>query len=136
MPYESQAHDIVGEAVKVAVVLRWAPLAVRAMLRTHAQHIGNDYIVLRQTVMSFVMSGFEYRSDGSRVHGRDDGGTRAMGVGAVGSDTVCHCCGKRGHIAKDCWSKNSKGGKGDKDGKGKGYGAGKDGKSKGKGKNH
>jgi len=113
--------------VKVAIVLRWAPTSIKAMLRAHVQNIGADYGMLRNLVVAYVTSGYEYDASGMRAgkHG-DDGGRRAMEVGAVTGS--CNICGKPGHYAKDCW--HAKGGSGKGAGKGYGGNGGKGGKGK------
>ena len=57
--------------------------------------------------------------------GKDGKGKKGKGVA---DERTCHVCGKKGHLMKDCWYKDSKGAKGGKD-KGKG---GKDKGKKGK----
>jgi len=130
--YQTQSHDNVSDAIKVAVILRWAPVHIRTLLRSHTMTIGTDFTVLKNILATYITSGQEFDALGTRRTGNADfGGPTPMDVGS------CTYCGKTGHEENVCWLK--KGGKGKGKGfgkgfgKGKGKGFGKDGKGKGKG---
>ena len=103
--YQDQAVDIVSSATKIAVLMKYAPLNLRAALRTNASMMGADYERVKKFMRDWLQSGVTYNSGGDYVAPSTPGGPIPMDVGAIGKDP-----------------------------KGKGKGKGKEGKGKGKAK--
>ncbi|CAK0871316.1 unnamed protein product, partial [Prorocentrum cordatum] len=154
--YEAQSMEKVTEGTRIAVVVRWAPEDVKAVIRQSLGAIGQDYNRLAKVVTDYIASGKVYETTGA-PHGIQytNDGPMPMDVGLVkdngdvcgiskppkgygkqaridagkgrGDRDSCANCGKKGHWARDCWAP---GGGAAKNSKGKG----KDKDPKGKGK--
>ena len=112
--YETQSHENVSDAMRVAVLMKHSPPSVRSAMRTASLQIGNGYEKAKKFIRDFLQSGHFYGSKGETS--RDDGGAAPMDVGAISKGEK----GKKGKKGKSDKGV-SKGGKFDKSfGSGKG----------------
>ena len=106
--YEVQSREQISDSMKIAVLMKHAPMPLRNALRTAGTQIGANYERGKKFARDFLLTGQFYTAKGEV---KDDGGPQPMDVGAV----------------------ESKGKKGGKQGKDKGVNkGGKHDKSKGK----
>ena len=134
--YEAQAVETISAGTKIAIVTRWAPNDIKAVIQQALGANAGDYDRLAQLVRDFVASGKVYESSGLRgdgpvpmdVGGIYDKGGKAKGKskGTVKSNDKCNKCGKTGHWARDCWSSSGASGSSAKGGKSQGKSKGKD----------
>eukprot|EP00959_Pyramimonas_sp_CCMP1952_P090822 1901447-Pyramimonas_sp.AAC.1 len=131
--YEAQSMEKVTEGTRIAVVVRWAPEDVKAVIRQSLGAIGQDYNRLAKVVTDYIASGKVYETTGA-PHGIQytNDGPMPMDVGLVkdngdvcgiskppkgygkqaridagkgrGDRDSCANCGKKGHWARDCWA--------------------------------
>eukprot|EP00959_Pyramimonas_sp_CCMP1952_P391680 8207988-Pyramimonas_sp.AAC.1 len=55
--YEAQSLERVAEGTRIAVVVRWAPEDVKAVVRQALGAIGQDYNKLAKVVTDYIASG-------------------------------------------------------------------------------
>jgi hypothetical protein len=112
--YEVQAAENISPGTKIALVTRWAPPDVKAVIRQALGAIGVDYNKLSQLIKDFIASGKVYEASGNRESHRE---ATPMDVGAIFEQgkgkskgkkgdkrDKCLNCGKPGHGARDCWA--------------------------------
>ena len=114
--YQDQAVDVVSGATKIAVLMKYAPPALRGALRTNASFMGSDYERVKKFMRDWLQSGAVYNSVGETTGAPSTpGGPMPMDVGAIDYK------GQKGK-GKDGKGKSAKG----KEGKAKGSGKGSD----------
>eukprot|EP00974_Lingulodinium_polyedra_P107900 10444922-Lingulodinium_polyedra.AAC.1 len=59
-----QSGEAFSNTLRIAVVMRWAPLGVRSALRAASHSIGGDYDRLRQTLKEVLIAGRSYDGHG------------------------------------------------------------------------
>ncbi|CAK0836500.1 unnamed protein product, partial [Prorocentrum cordatum] len=80
--YEAQSLERVTEGTRIAVVVRWAPEDVKAVVRQALGAIGQDYNKLAKVVTDYIASGKVYETTGA-PHGIQHDGPMPMDVGMV-----------------------------------------------------
>eukprot|EP00971_Amphidinium_carterae_P040071 786750-Amphidinium_carterae.1 len=133
--YERDTGERISSAIKCATVLGYAPPKVKSVLAGAPHRYREDFSLMKE----MLRDNFLRTQDRSYVPMAPSGSDDPMDVGSIGWDKPkCHACGRLGHLAKDCWHKDGKKGKGDAGGKNnsndKGGKGDKTRNSKGKGK--
>ena len=67
--YEEQTGEVVSGAQRVAVLARWAPAALKAVVRQHLPQAGTNYARLRNDLTTYIVTGAEYDASGAAIHG-------------------------------------------------------------------
>ena len=85
--YEREAGDLIASSTRIAVLARWAPEAMKVVIRNAIPSVGNDYERLRTVLHSYAMSSTEFDSTGSALFvkkpsGRG-GGPQPMEIGVL-----------------------------------------------------
>eukprot|EP00971_Amphidinium_carterae_P308338 6127425-Amphidinium_carterae.1 len=92
-------------------------------LRQEIENIARAQVASSGAAMPMDLGALGQGTKGSKGKGQGRGGKGDQSSSQLGP---CHVCGKRGHLARDCWQNQSKGkGKGKDKGKPKGNGKGK-----------
>eukprot|EP00971_Amphidinium_carterae_P177772 3526078-Amphidinium_carterae.2 len=135
--YERDTGERISSAIKCATVLGYAPTKVKTVLSAAPHRYREDFQLMKE----MLRDNFLRTQDRSYVPTAPPmaagSGDDPMDVGSIGWDKPkCNSCGRLGHLAKDCWHKDSKKGKGDWGGKNnsKDKGGKGDGSRKGQGK--
>ena len=102
--YEATTEALIPDRFKCAIVMRWAPKAVKDMLRLMREDRAQNYGRLRAALQTFQARGRPY--DGTSV-AHLPGGLLPMEVDAVqtkgkGKTRACFGCGSQTHLRRDC----------------------------------
>ena len=126
--YELASGEVISNNTKCATVLGWAPQVVESMLRSSDGETRADYQRMKASIRdrqigqrgaSFYVppapsTAMDVDAVASGTVGGKDG---KRGKGAGGAEKKCSHCGKKGHLATECWQlvgrpEGPKGGKG------------------------
>ena len=130
--YENLSSTKLDDDVKISVVLRECPQKLRDHLLVNSQQFESNYNDFRETVPMDVdyigkskgkgkskSKGKNKGKSGSNSKGKSKGkskdrnqgkgkgkiNSKGKGKGKHSNDKECYVCGKRGHLARDCWSR-------------------------------
>ena len=85
--YQDQATDVVSNATKIAVLMKYSPSSLRGALRTNASMMGGDYDKVKKFIRDWLQSGVSYSSTGEVANpSAAHQGAAPMDVGAIGYD--------------------------------------------------
>eukprot|EP00975_Prorocentrum_lima_P048605 10169253-Prorocentrum_lima.AAC.1 len=70
-------------ALRLAVVAKHAPAAIKEVLRQNTRHIGDDYKLMKRTVLEYIDTGATWGADGVRQGRERPRDSDAMDIGAV-----------------------------------------------------
>ena len=131
--YELASGEVISNNTKCATVLGWAPQVVESMLRSSDGETRADYQRMKASIRDrqigqrgasfYVPPAPSTAMDVDAVAAGTVGGKGGKhGKGAGGAEKKCSHCGKKGHLATECWQlvgrpEGPKGGKG-REGKG------------------
>ena len=125
--YEKFATSRLDDDVEISVVLREAPTKLRDNLLVTSQQFERNYNKLRAIVQTYLninksWIANDFRNDTKESHpmevdyiakgkGIGIGTDKAKGRGKAAKsdrqDKDCFVCGKKGHLARDCWSRTN-----------------------------
>ena len=129
--YENLSSTKLDDDVKISVVLRECPQKLRDHLLVNSQQFERNYNKLRAIIQAYlntnktwIVNDFretvpmdvEYigKSKGKgkskskskgKSKGKSGSNSKGKGKGKPSNDKECYVCGKRGHLARDCWSR-------------------------------
>ena len=121
--YKKASGKDFEDSMKVAVLTRWSPDNMRSSINAISARVDGDYRRIKTELQSLEI--------GNRNYGGSPGTSPSnydhvpMEIGKIDANATCTNCGKKGHTAESCWSRNGEGKKGKK---GKRKGKGKDNK--------
>eukprot|EP00971_Amphidinium_carterae_P334404 6469680-Amphidinium_carterae.1 len=133
--YEDSAKTTIPTTLKVGIILKQIPeSALRQHLILNLER-WNHYEQLRQEIENIARAQVASNASsmpmdwGALGNSQDTKGNKGKGKGRGKGEPraqlrPCYVCGKKGHMAKDCWQRESKG-KGKPKGNGKGNGKGR-----------
>lgn len=121
--YTTQSKKPVGDALKIAVLTKQSPEAIKGVVRNNSGAADGDYAKLRKAIFDYVASGKDYTEAGvlagpvfANPPPIPGGGAQPMDVGAIDKkgggkgqfQGNCSKCGYWGHKAADCRSNPNK----------------------------
>ena len=83
--YETQSGQSFASALRLAVVAQHGPAAVQEVIRQNSQHIGDDYAMMKRTVLEHIDSTRGWNADAFREMPNTSGagGQQDMDIDAV-----------------------------------------------------
>ena len=129
MRYEAEPNvDALSDAIKNALLVRGCPEPLKTHLLMNLQtYVGHGSI--RNAVQSYTEAKRKWSSEAAQASSSTDMEVDAVckenrnvarGRAKKNKGDECYICGKRGHVQKDCWYKDTRGEKGKGKVKGKG----------------
>ena len=123
--YEAEPNvDALSDAIKRAVLVRGCPEPLKTHLQMNLQTYVS-YSSIRNAVQSYTEAKRTWRSEAAQASSSTDmevdavckDGYKGKSKGGKGKSKnpkgdECYICGKRGHVQKDCWYKETRGEKG------------------------
>ena len=129
--YENLSSTKLDDDVKISVVLRECPQKLRDNLLVNSQQFESNYNKLRAIIQAYLNTNKTWivndfretvpmdvdyigKSKGkgknkSKSKGKSKGkskiNSKGKGKGKPSNDKECYVCGKRSHLARDCWSR-------------------------------
>ena len=89
---------------KMAAFLELCPKEVKDQMFQRMDEIGQNYEVLREKVLSYTANKVEHTRGGAVPMEVDNVEDEEIveDIDGAWRDVICHRCGERGHIARDC----------------------------------
>ena len=123
--YENLSSSKLDDDVKISVVLREALQKLRDRLLVNSQQFESNNNKLRAIIQAHLNTnktwivndfretdpmevdhtGKDKGKSKSKSKGKSKSNSEGKGKGKPDNDTECHVCGKKGHFARDCWSR-------------------------------
>ena len=129
--YENLSSTKLDDDVKISVVLRECPQKLRDDLLVNSQQFESNYNKLRAIIQAYLNTNKTWivndfretvpmdvdyigKSKGKgkskskskgKSKGKSGSNSKGKSKGKPSNDKECYVCGKRGHLARDCWSR-------------------------------
>ena len=125
--YENLSSTKLDDDVKISVVLRECPQKLRDHLLVNSQQFESNYNKLRAIIQAYLNTNKTWivndfretvpmdvdyigkskgkSKDRNQGKGKSKINSKGKGKGKPSNDKECYVCGKRGHLARDCWSR-------------------------------
>jgi len=121
--YETATLEKIGDGIKCATVMGYAPKSIQALLQSSPHETRHTYKHMRATIKEYLTETGEAAYVPKGPTNPDAMDVSAIDVSpgtvaAIGFDKpTCRTCGKVGHLSADCWYANKGKGNGKKGGK-------------------
>ena len=125
--YENLSSTKLEDDVKISVMLRECPQKLRDHLLLNSQQFESNYNKLRAIIQAYLNTNKTWivndfretvpmdvdyigkskgkSKDRNQGKGKSKINSKGKGKGKPSNDKECYVCGKRGHLARDCWSR-------------------------------
>ena len=115
--YENLSSTKLDDDVKISVVLRECPQKLRDHLLVNSQQFESNYNKLRAIIQAYLNTNKTWIVNDFREtvpmdvdyigksKGKGKSKSKSKGKRKPSTDKECYVCWKRGHLARDCWSR-------------------------------